>query len=193
MGTRHTELKDTADQPRTPDHARQQLGKLPSLDAGSEKSLETEQAVLDKHDDDVATLTVRLETQLRPTTPTRLLRIHASLSLENSRIQAGFKRIGDIAAMDTDVDTSVLMQCQEETTDYKGDFAALYDELISKDIAEGDELCVAHSALEVQLSYIASKLKGRLVTREALQELKLPKLDVPTFDGNLIHCKQFCD
>ena len=32
LGTRLTELEDTADQPRTPDHARQLLGKLRSLD-----------------------------------------------------------------------------------------------------------------------------------------------------------------
>ena len=77
LGTRLTELEDTADQPRPPDHARQLLGKLRSLngefrqlhyelidliDADNEEALETEQAVLDKHDDNVAMLTVCLET-----------------------------------------------------------------------------------------------------------------------------------
>ena len=73
LRTRLTELEGTADQP---DHARQLLGKLRSLDEefrglhyelidlldeGNEDLLEAEQATLDKHDDDVATLTVCLE------------------------------------------------------------------------------------------------------------------------------------
>ena len=37
LGTRLTELEDTADQPRTPDHAQQLLGKLRSLDENSEE------------------------------------------------------------------------------------------------------------------------------------------------------------
>ena len=90
LGTRLTELEDTADQPRTPDHARQLLGNLRSLDLhdeGSEDSLEAEQATLDKHDDDVTTLTVRLETlQPPPITPRqRLFRILARPFLEDSR------------------------------------------------------------------------------------------------------------
>ena len=54
------------------------------------------------------------------------------------------------------------MQCQEEATDFKRDLAALYDELISKGVAEDDELSVAHSALETELSSIASNIKGLL-------------------------------
>jgi hypothetical protein len=95
------------------------------------------------------------------------------------------------------------MQCQEQTTDFKGDLAALYDELVSKDVPEDDELSVAHSALEVELSDIASKFKGLLAAAPSETSplhsasdssgVKLPRLDVLTFDGNIIHWKQFLD
>ena len=95
------------------------------------------------------------------------------------------------------------MQCQEETTEFKRNLAALYDELITKDVAEDDELSVADSALEVELSDIASKVKGLLAAAPSETSpphsnsdgpgVKLPKLDVPTFDGDIIHWKQFWD
>ena len=89
----------------------------------------------------------------------------------------------------------------QETTGFKRDLAALYDELISKDVPEDDELSVAHSALEVELSDIASKVKGLLAAAPSKtshpapdsSEVKLPKLDLPVFDGNIIHWKQFWD
>ena len=65
------------------------------------------------------------------------------------------------------------------------------------------ELSVTHATLEVELSETASKVKGLLVatpsetspphTASDSSGLKLPKLDVPTFDGNIIHWKQFWD
>jgi hypothetical protein len=177
------------------------------IDEGNEDSLETEQATLDKHDDDVATLTVRLETLSTSADHTRTAVIpdpRKPLSRRLSRIRAGLKRIRDIAAStDAPIEPSVLMQCQEEATDFKKDLAALYDELISKDVAEDDELSVAHSALETELSSIASKIKGLLAAAPSETSsprstpdgsgVKLPKLDVPTFDGNVIHWKQFWD
>ena len=96
--------------------------------------MEAEQATLDEHDDDVATLNVRLETLSTSTDHARAAVIpdpRKTLSRRLSCVQAGFKRIRDIVA-DTDgpVEPSVLMQCQEETTDFKRDLAALYDELM---------------------------------------------------------------
>ena len=128
--------------------------------------LEAEQATLDKHDDDVATLTVHLETLSTSAGHARAAVIpdpRKPLSRRLACIRAGLKRMRDIVtSTDAPIEPSVLMQCQEETTDFKKDLAALYDELISKDVAEDDELSVAHSALEVELSNIASKVKGLL-------------------------------
>ena len=220
LGTRLTELEETSDQPRTPDHARQILGKLRSLDeefrglhyelidlidAGSEDALDAEQVILDKHDDDVAMLTVRLEvlsTAVRAPSPVTSDPLKP-LARKLSRIKTGLQRIRDIiSATDTDIESSVIMQCQEETADYKSNLAALYDELLSQDIADDDELCVGHSTLERDLSDISSRIKSLQIVPLSTSPprattdssgVKLPKLDVPTFDGNIIHWKQFWD
>ena len=70
---RVSELKETTDQPRTPNHARQLLTKLQTLDSefrtihfqlidlideANTEGLDAEQGRLDKLDDDVAGLTV---------------------------------------------------------------------------------------------------------------------------------------
>ena len=86
-------------------------------------------------------------------------------------------------------------------SDYKKDLATVYNDLISHDIDESDELSVAHSALEIELSEVVSKLKGLLApapgytpgthTVSDTTGVRLPKLDVPTFDGNIIDWTQF--
>ena len=81
-------------------------------------------------------------------------------------------------------------------SDYKKDLATVYNDLILHDIDESDEMSVAHSTLEIELSEVASKLKGLLApapgytpgthTVSDTTGVRLPKLDVPTFDGNII-------
>ena len=214
LGTRLKELEDAAPKPDTPTHARQLLEKFKSLDKefrglhyevidliddGSEDTVEAEQVVLDKHDDDVAALTVRLESlsvvAVSSTADTR-----RPLSRRLSSLQTSSKRIRDIIH-DAPVEHAVLTKCQEEVSDYKKDLATVYNDLISHDIDESDELSVAHSALELELSEVASKLKGLLApapgytpgahTASETTGVRLPKLDVPIFDGNIIHWTQF--
>ena len=71
--------EETSEHPRTPDHAHQLLTKLQSLDedfkrhhfeltdiVDGDDNLEKEQTVLNKHDNDVTSLLVRLQTLLTP-------------------------------------------------------------------------------------------------------------------------------
>ena len=160
--------------------ARQLLEKLKSLDGefkglhyevidliedGGEDSVEAEQVILDQHDDDVSALTVRLESLCiiadASTTDAR-----KSLTRRLSRLQAGLQRICDLAE-DTAVENSILLQCQEEVTDVKKDNTAFYDSHLANDIDEGDELYIAQSALEVECSRVAAKLKGLLATNHS--------------------------
>lgn len=156
---------------------------------------------MDKHDDDVSALTVRLlslSTAAVGAAGTADVRKPHARRL--SRPQTAPKRISDIIH-GTSVEKPVLLQCQEEVSDYKKDLATLYDDLLLHDVNEGDELSAVHSALEVELSNTASKLKGLLAptttdtpgshTVSDASEVRLPKLDIPTFDGNIIHWTQF--
>ncbi len=171
-----------------------------------EDLLEAEQAVMDKHDDDLAALTVRVQTLLGRTdsSVTTTADRRKPLSRKLSRVQAGLKRIDEtVPTSATTAEHSLLKQLQEELSDYKKDLATLYDELLAKDVEDEDELFVLHSTLERSLSDISRKVKGSLVSiptegspRSVTADgpgVKLPKLDVPTFDGNIIHWKQFWD
>ena len=69
------------------------------------------------------------------------------------------------------------------------------------DIRDDDDLFTIHATLERQLSAVAQKIKSLTVLPPTSTStpsstdtgVKLPKLDVATFDGNLIHWKQFWD
>ena len=83
-------------------------------------------------------------------------------------------------------------------SDYKKDLATIYDDLLSHDIDEGDELLTAYST-ENKLSELTSKFKGLLASATVdfygshpvsdTSGVRLPKLimNFPTFDGNIIH------
>ena len=140
-----------------------------------------------------------------PTAPVAPPLDRRPLTRKLARVQTGLNRIDEaIAPTDPPVEGILLSQYQEETSNYKKDIAALYEELIAKDIADDDELFVSHSALERQLSTTFHKIKSLLVLVVPSTDaptpattdstgVKLPKLDVPTFDGNIIHWKQFWD
>ena len=123
-----------------------------------------------------------------------------------SRIRAAFEQIDKMMKTATTpatspIDPSLLAQCQEEVLNYKKDLATLYDELSAMDICDDDDLFTIHVTLERQLSAVAQKIKSLTVlpptstcTPSSTDTgVKLPKLDVPTFVGNLIHWKQFWD
>ena len=114
------------------------------------------------------------------------------------RVQAGLNRI-EGATTDEPVDRTLLSQYSDELSDYKKDLAALYSDLAAEDIGDDDELFTTHSVAERQLSTLSHKIKSVTPadaptppTTEGTG-VKLPKLDVPLFDGNIIHWKQFWD
>lgn len=84
----------------------------------------------------------------------------------------------------------------------KKDLAALYADLAIEDIDDEGKLFATHSDAERQLSTLSHKIKSLLIvppTEEPTRPttggtgFKLPKLDVPVFDGNIIHWKLFWD
>ena len=220
LAGRVAELEGTTDQPRNADHARQLLAKLQTLDTDyralhleiidliNEKeaeALDAEQRHIDQLDDNVSGLTVKLQALTTPTAaaPDAPALDRRSLNLRLARVRAGLNRIGEATA-DTDepVDPTLLSQYSDELSDYKKDLAALYSDLATEDIDDEDDLFTTHTAAERQLSTLSHKIKSRLAippTDEPMRHttggtgVKLPKLDVPVFDGNIIHWKRFWD
>ena len=98
---------------------------------------------------------------------------------------------------DPPIECILLSQYQEELADYKKDVAALCEELVAMDMNDDDELFTTHSTLERRLSTTSHKIKTlRIVPSTDSRTtdgtgVRLPKRDVPTFDGDIVHWKQF--
>ena len=97
-------------------------------------------------------------------------------------------------------DRSLLEQYREQLSDYKRDLASVYEELLVLEFGDDDERLTLHSRLEKLLFECSHQLKKLLsshssesttVSASESGGVKLPKLDVPTFDGNILSWKQF--
>ena len=98
-------------------------------------------------------------------------------------------------------DPALLEQHNEKLVDYKSELASIYSQLIEIDIADDHALFETHSALKQILFDCSLRIKQlhSLYLPAALASLpvppssavRLPKLEVPTFDGNILLWKKF--
>ena len=107
---------------------------------------------------------------------------------------------GDLAAMSSNrEDVPLLEQHAEQLTDYKKQLASIYEELVALDLEEEDDLFILHTQLEevrFSCAHSVRKLLGSLTSRSSApaadgKGVKLPKFEVPTFDGDILKWKQF--
>ncbi len=94
----------------------------------------------------------------------------------------------------------LVEQYQEQLTDNIRQLALFYEDLAVLDLEDGDELVVSHSRLErlwfnclhrvKKLLSVHSSCAAKVSTPDN-KGVKLLKLDVPTFDGDVLHWKQF--
>ena len=104
-----------------------------------------------------------------------------------------------ILALGSDPSDCSLEQYQEQLADYKKDLAVMDEDLLVMKFDEDERLAV-HSQLEKILFECSHQLKKQLASHSSESTptssaessgVKLPKLDVPTFDRNILHWKQF--
>ena len=221
LGNRLKELEGSPDLPNIAEHAQQLTSKLESLDSefrvhhlqlidliDDDPTLEKEQDTLDKLDDDVTSLSVRLSQLIvrgraaQSATPTSGDGKASASSRKLSRLEKGLNQtheaILDLASDPSD--HSLLEQYQEQLSDYKRDLASVYEGLLALEVGDDDERLTLHCRLEKLLFECSHQLKKLLgshlsepttVTSSDSSGVKLPKLDVPTFDGNILNWKQF--
>ena len=119
----------------------------------------------------------------------------------NLLLEKGLKSIDDIISADAP-ERSMIQQCSEQLSDYKRDLTAVYKVLLSKDIDDNDKLATFHLKLEKTFD-ISQRVKQLSITPvpESTSastsspdgpRVRLSKLNVPTFDRNIVHWKQFC-
>ena len=226
LGSRIKELESKVEEPTTHDLAQRLATKLETLDAefkshhfslidliDDEGTLGEEQEALDRHDDDVTSLAVRIQqvVTLSSATPTNLDQcktITRKLQHLDKNLSLASETIGSLSSRPEDI--CRLQQHEEQLSNYKKDLADSRNSLLSLDLADSDELLGLHATLKKRLfdcSLQVEELLQPLVrarsheptpgpTHSDSKGVKLPKLDVPTFDGNILNGKcfweQFC-
>ena len=164
-----------------------------------EEALEQEQAIFDEHDDHVALLSLRIQkliavcTALSPSSPyqvatKRLLRVREALT-----------KVSDaIAAPITGPDSVCLLhQHQEQLSDLKKELGETRHSLLSLELNDGGKLDGLQTSVEEALFDCSLSIKKALRSQDKDHPtadgkgVKLPKLEVPTFDGDILGWKTF--
>ena len=173
-----------------------------------EAVLQREQENLDNHYDIVSDLSVRIQRLINScTTATMGPDIRKTSSRRLKHLQKNLSAVCDKIRelSDGPEDVCRLKQHEEQLADYKKELADLQTQLLSLDISDEDKLVVEHSVLQDVLFDCSLKIKELLLGTSTSSPssdssnnkgVKLPKLDVPMFNGIILNWKcfweQFC-
>lgn len=162
-----------------------------------DEELDREQEKLDQHDDHVAELTV---------SPKRLLSNHTGSSSMTTQQKVITRNLSHsrkllVALWDsisTDPDTTVLYQ-HEDLHDHKKELSSIRNELLELDLPDENPSFVelialeklAHDCCLKTRSLINEHMSNLQAPTEGQSGVKLPKIEVPTFDRNVLHWKKF--
>ena len=213
--TRLATLEGTPDQPNIRDSARQMLAKLKEHDADFRKihlaiidltededpALPDEQAVLDEHDDLVATLTVRIMALADAAVPTSTKSVSEReiLTRRCTRLESQLTEVETALVSLSHDDVCQLDEYREQLSDIKREISAVSDKLLALTPEEAEALPSKVKGLEKLLFNSSIRLKELSRSRPTpavpahsdSKGVKLPKLDVPVFTGNIIDWAQF--
>ena len=220
LGKRLTELEELTDKTEAYCHAQRLSTRLTTLnsefnslqyelmatiDEREEESIATEQDALDKHDEDIDVLSIRIQRLLAATnlTSASSSNEHKSLSRNLTHLEETLKTI-DVALNSLSPETedlALIQQYQEELSDIKGQLAMCRDCLSHLELLEDDESRVKYSQLKTLHFNCCHKIKkiinyqgsssSILSTSTDDKGLKIPKLEAPTFDGDILNWTHF--
>ena len=212
-------MKELEHQPRAPktsDLAERMAKKIFVLDSDfraqhhalidlieEDEALEREQEALDAHDDLVTDLSVRIKQIISSSSSSVTDSSRKILSRKLIHIQKCIDSIvsfiDDTSTTETDV--CLLRQYEEKAADINRDLAKVRDNLHHLDIEDTDKLLEHQEQLEGQVFDCSVHIKKLLSSVPALSDtsahppdskgVKLPKLDVPKFDGEILYWRSF--
>ena len=163
-----------------------------------EEILQGEQNTLDEHDDLVAQLAVRIQQLITLCTSSLDSSPRKIASRRLSHLQKTLSTIGEaITSSDVTADPCLLRQYEEQLGDVKRELTDIRNSLLPLD--EADDLCTSQAGLEGKVFDCSLQIKKLLhhpseaPSSTTTNENKLPKLEVRTFDGNILHWRSFWD
>lgn len=166
-----------------------------------EDDLEGEQHVLDEHDETVATLFTRISHVISSCTASTDPQPRRVLSKRLAHLRRSLASVGtEITRMEADPsDVCLVRQREEQLRELKLELNDASRTLLSLDLDDGDDLMTLQTELELMVFDDSLKLKRMLSALEKAsasaeanrQGVKLPQIDVPVFNGNILHWKTF--
>ena len=217
LSGRLAELEGRTDQPTTIDLARRMSQTLESLESefkahhqalidiiDGEGDLQKEQDLLDQHDDDMSDLAVRIQQLITGCSTPSYSTVRKLASWKLSHLQTNLSTVstGIASLSDETADVCLLYQFQEQVGDIKKELGDLRNSILSLDPEEAGELQTSLTALDKgvfdcslqikKLPHSSSQPRGSSVTTsQDGKGVRLPKIDVPTFDGNILNWRSF--
>ena len=214
LHARVAELESDLSNPDTRDSAKRLLEKLEGhdkeyrnrhmaiVDLTEDNQLEAEQDKLDAHDDLVAALDRRIHkiitnsasagSSTRKVSSKRLTHLQTVLSNISSRL---------ISIPSGPEGAVMLQQFAEQMTDLGHQLSEVLSVLFSLDLDDSDDLMKCQGSIEANLFDLSLDVKKRLASPLTTSSssssspdprgVKLPRIDVPTFDGHLLQWHKF--
>ena len=166
--------------------------------------LDAEQAVLDEQDDRVAGLSTRIEcliNRLSTSPPSTRPVLTDSRGVTSRRLRQLERRLSTVNdTLSTDpTDECTVRQLEEEISDLKSELRSITPELASLDLPDDDELMKLEKSMRESMYKCSLKAKRLLSAKPAAFTtsttdalgVKLPKIDVPRFNGNILSWRSF--
>ena len=166
--------------------------------------LDGEQEVLDEHDDRIALLSTRIEclinrlsTSPRSTTPA-LTDSRGVTSRRLCQLERRLSTVSDTLSTDP-TDECTVRQLEEEIADLKSELRSITPEFASLDLPDDNELMKLEKSMREHMYRCSLKAKRLLSAKPAtvatsttdVLGVKLPKIDVPRFNGNILSWRSF--
>ena len=158
--------------------------------------LQRQQEVFEEHEDDVSQLTARLEKLVTVCSAKQ-----SKITLKQVKvIEKGLANVlsGTSSLPAGDAGVCLLQQYDEQLSEFKSEFTKIRHSLFSLDLEDDSELSVLLTHIECSLFNCSLEVKKLVRTHSHSSSssfnavgVKLPKLEVPTFDGNILNWKTF--
>ena len=214
LSTKLTELEADTTNPTLLEAAKNLADKLKSLQQDfknhqlsiidrteEEEALAEEQLALDTGEDQVSELSIRIQRLITLATGSKsqdAVRVaNKQLALLQTKLESIDTAAQDIDGAEEDV-TCTLEEYRDQVTEVKTELATLKTSLLTSDATTSDPIMQDHSRVEKLAFDCLLKIKKRLRTvatpstkvNEATAT-KLPKLELPTFHGDILRWKNF--
>ena len=219
--TRLKTLESKVDESTTFDLAQQLTPNLKSLDAqfkdqhfliidaideSDVDSLAKEQEVLDNHDEEISVICLRVQQLIQKCSSVSDSGIRRTLSRSLIDLQGRLATVEDSFATlpDTPEQIHVLNQYSEQLTDFKTELGTIRQNVLTRGVESTGELFTIIAGLAERIFSASLNVKKLLypcreapvfeewsLAASASHGVKLPKLDVPTFDGDILNWRTF--